>query len=332
MCVEDNGSFGTQNRDRAKITTDHPALLISIFATEVDLLYLKLILTTFFWGGTFVAARYAVGEAPPFFVAACRYVIATVALFGLLALRVRASGVRFPFPTGAKQWGTLFVLGAVGIFIYNTAFFVGLRLTTASNGSLIVAINPVMTAMLSAIWLKEAVRSRQIAGFALSLVGVLTIVSGGSWETLRHFSFNPGDLILVAAPVTWAVFSVMGKRVLDWCSPLEATSWASLFGALLLIPCAFLERSTGGSTGGLSTWGWIAVLQLALLGTVVGFVWWYEAIQKIGTARSALFVNLVPVFGVLLASLFLGEKLLASQLAGGLLVVGGVTLGIYRKT
>jgi drug/metabolite transporter (DMT)-like permease len=121
--------------------------------------------------------------------------------------------------------------------------------------SLIVAINPVMTALLSAIWLKEAIRGRQVTGFAVSLAGVLIIVSGGSWKTFRNFSFNPGDLILVAAPVTWAVYSVMEKRVLDWCSPLAATAWASLFGTLLLVPCALIEQSAGASSGSLSVRG-----------------------------------------------------------------------------
>lgn len=295
------------------------------------LLYIKLILTMFFWGGTFVAARFAVGEAPPFFIAAIRYVIATLVLFGILVGQEWNSGRRFPFPSGPRQWGALFVLGAVGIFLYNAAFFVGLRFTTASNGSLIVAINPLMTALLSAIWLKDVVRGRQIVGFALSLVGVLIVVSRGSLEALRHLSFNPGDLLLLAAPVTWAVYSVMGKRVLDWCSPLTATAWASLFGALLLATCACFERTGGWPGSALSIWGWIAVLQLALLGTVVGFVWWYEAVREIGAARSSLFVNLVPVFGVVLASLFLRENLFASQLAGGILVVAGVSLGIYRS-
>jgi len=294
----------------------------------INKVYLKLVLTTFFWGGTFVAARFAVGEAPPFFAASCRFLIATLFLIPLAAWQSRREGRRFPLPGNFRQLAGLFSLGLTGVFLYNAVFFTGLKLTSASNGALIVAINPLLTAILSALWLRERVRASQAAGLFLSLFGVALVIARGSLAVVTSLSFNRGDLIMLGAPLCWALYSVLGKKVLARFTPLAATAYAALFGALLLVPAAFWEHAAaGGPLPGFSWLGWLAILQLALLGTVVGFVWWYQGVQQIGTARAAAFVNLVPLFGAVLAALILGERLVAAQIWGGLLVVVGVYWG-----
>jgi drug/metabolite transporter (DMT)-like permease len=157
------------------------------------------------------------------------------------------------------------------------------------------------------------------------------IVTRGDLGVLRTLTFNRGDLLLLGAPLSWAAYSILGKRAMDTFSPLVATAYAALSGTLLLIPAAALEALVGG--GGphrFSILGWVAILQLALLGTVAGFVWWYEGVQALGASRAALFVNLVPVFGTLLAALLLGERLGWPQLWGGLLVIAGVFGGTVR--
>jgi len=285
-------------------------------------------LTTFFWGGTFVAARYAVGEAPPFFAASCRFIVASIVLVSLTAWYARRDKLSFPVPQNLRQLAGLFSLGLTGVFLYNAIFFTGLKLTTATNGALIVSINPMLTAVLSSLWLREKVSLTQAAGLLLSLLGVAIVIAKGSLGVIANLSFNRGDLIMLGAPLCWAIYSMLGKKLLSTFTPLAATAYASVFGALLLTPAAFLEHAAiGGALPGFSWLGWLAILQLALLGTVVGFVWWYQGVQQIGTARAAAFVNLVPLFGALQAALFLGERLIAAQLFGGLLVILGVYWG-----
>lgn len=246
----------------------------------------------------------------------------------LAAWQSRASGQRFPQPRSFRQLVGLFSLGLTGIFCYNAVFFTGLKLTTATNGALIVAINPLLTAILSALWLREKVTPTQAAGLLISLAGVAVVVAKGSIEVVARLSFNRGDLIMLGAPLCWALYSIIGKKVLAHFTPLAATAYAALFGAALLAPAAALEQlAGGGALPRFSVMGWLAILQLALLGTVVGFVWWYQGVQSIGTARAAAFVNLVPLFGALQAALFLGERLIPAQLVGGLLVVCGVYWG-----
>jgi len=291
---------------------------------------MKLVLTTFFWGGTFVAGKWAVSEAPPFFVAFLRFAIASLVLWALVAWRGRGSGERFPLPKGGAQWAGLFSLGLTGVFLYNFVFLAGLSLTSATNGSLIVAFNPLLTAVLSAWWLKERVSPFQAAGLLLALLGVGVVVTRGSIEVMRSLSFNPGDLLMLGAPLAWALYTIFGKKVLAWFAPLPATAYAALIGTLLLLPAAAIEGSLPTGATRLSVYGWMSVLQLALLGTVVGFVWWYEGVELLGASRAAVFVNLVPIFGVLLSALILSEKMNVSQLAGGILVVVGVGIGTLR--
>jgi drug/metabolite transporter (DMT)-like permease len=289
--------------------------------------YMKLVLTTFFWGGTFVAGKWAVGEAPPFFVAFLRFAIASAVLWALVARRGRGSGGRFPRPEGGARWAGLFSLGLTGVFLYNFVFLTGLSWTSATNGSLIVALNPLLTTVLSALWLKERVRPLQAAGLLLALLGVGVVVTNGSLEVLRRLTFNPGDLLMLGAPLAWALYTIFGKKVLAWFDPLPATAYAALIGTLLLLPAAAIEGSLLTGATRLSAYGWMSVLQLALLGTVVGFVWWYDGVAELGAARASVFVNLVPIFGVLLSALILSERVTVSQLAGGILVVVGVGIG-----
>ena len=288
---------------------------------------IKLVITTFFWGGTFVAGKWAVGEAPPFFVATLRFAIASSVLWALVAWRRRGSEKRFPLPEDGAQWAGLFSLGLTGVFLYNFVFLTGLSRTSATNGSLIVAFNPLLTAVLSAWWLKERVRPVQAGGLLLALLGVGVVITRGSVAVIRSLSFNPGDLLMLGAPLAWALYTILGKKVLRTIPPLEATAYASVIGTILLLPAAAWEGSLLTGARQLTVYGWIAVLQLALLGTVVGFVWWYEGVELLGASRAAVFVNLVPLFGVLLSALILSESLAASQLAGGILVVLGVGIG-----
>ena len=291
------------------------------------LLYWKLVATTFFWGGTFVAGKWAVSEAPPFLVAAIRFAIASAVLFALVAWR-RARGTDgFRLPRGPAEWAGLLSLGLTGVFLYNALFLAGLARTTATNGSLIVAFNPILTAVLSAMWLSERVRPLQAAGLLLALLGVGVVVTKGSPAVVRSLSFNPGDLLLLGAPLAWALYTILGKKVLARFPPLVATAYASLFGTILLLPAAAAEGPLLAGASRLTGYGWLSILQLALLGTVAGFVWWYEGVEALGAARAAVFVNLVPLFGVLLAALILGERMEWSQLAGGMLVVTGVYAG-----
>jgi len=290
---------------------------------------LKLVATAFFWGGTFVAGKWAVGEAPPFTVALLRFSTAAAALFALMAWKARRAAPHGTAPASPvrKPWAALFALGLTGVFLYNFFFLKGLSLTTAANGSLIVSLNPLLTAVLSSALLGERVRPVQWGGLVLALAGVGMVVTNGAFDAEGLRRLNPGDLLLLGAPLMWALYTVLGRKVLAVMPPLTATAYAALFGTLLLLPAAAMEGPLTRTVFRLTAWGWLSVLQLALLGTVIGFVWWYDGVAELGASRAAVFVYLVPLFGVLLASLVLSEPVGPARIAGGVLIVLGVCLG-----
>ena len=279
-----------------------------------------------------MAGKWAVREAPPFTVAFLRFAAATAVLFAMIAWNARrGSPGSAAAPRGARQWAGLLFLGLTGMFLYNFFFLKGLSLTTAANGSLIVSLNPLLTALLSAMLLRERIRPIRVGGLLLALAGVVVVVTDGSPGALGRAPLNPGDFLLLGAPLMWALYTVFGKKVLAYLPPLTATAYAALFGTLLLGPAAILEGPLYRTVSALTPWGWLSVLQLALLGTVVGFVWWYEGVAELGASRAAVFVYLVPLFGVLLASLVLSEAIGAAKIAGGILIVGGVYAGTLAE-
>ena len=169
--------------------------------------HLRLVIVALMWGGAFVAARFAVAEVPPLTAAFLRFALAAVLLFILLVIKEKPS-VRFR----NHDWPLLFLLGLTGIFACNALFFTGLKYTTAINGSLIVAINPVAIAIVAAIILREAVTVRQAAGIIISFSGVTLVITGGTLDTLHNLRFNNGDVIMLGVPLAWDCTRFMAKR------------------------------------------------------------------------------------------------------------------------
>ncbi len=296
---------------------------------RVGATYAKLIFATFLWGVSFIAAKWTVSEAHPFVVGLTRFAVSTVALFSVLAWKTWGAGGdgRFPVPRGIVQWVNLFSLGLSGVFLFNVLFLTGIKQTTATNGALIMATNPMLTAVLSALWLKERFRLVHAAGFILSFLGIAMVVSKGSWEVFRHIDFNPGDVMIFGSSLSFAYFCVRGKRVLNEFSSLATTAYGCLFGALLFVVLNAVAGVPIWAPASFSFVGWLAILQLSLLSTVLGSILWYEGIRRIGAGRAATFFNLVTVFAIVLAALFLDERLLWPQLLGGACVIAGVYLG-----
>ena len=144
----------------------------------------------------------------------------------------------------------------------------------------------------------------------------MALFSGGlSW----------GDLLILGCVISWAAFSLIGKTVLAHIAPLTAISYAAVAGALLLMVPALMEGLLD-QVAGSSILDWGNIAYLGIFGTVLGFVWYYEGIEKIGPTRSALFINFVPLSAIALAYLILGEPVTWSLAAGTLLVVSGVYL------
>jgi drug/metabolite transporter (DMT)-like permease len=280
------------------------------------MIYFKLILVALFWGGTFIATRIAAQTFEPFMGASIRYVIASLFLIPL-AWNLQPGFHRI----NRTQLWQLSLLGFSGIFAYNFFFFKGLKLVPASHGALLVALNPIMVMLLSAWKYGEKVRMVKVAGMLLSLAGVVLVISRGNPLHLFQ-SFEWGDAYMLGCPVTWAMYTLVGKEALKTTSPLQASTWASITGCAMLLIFAGTEPLPNVVPGKV----WIALAYLGIIGTVLAFVWYYEGVAALGVTRTAIFNNLVPVFALLLSVFILHESVHWYTWLGAVLVISGVVV------
>lgn len=288
------------------------------------LVYLKLLLTAFFWGGTFVAGRALSGHVGPCSAAFLRFALASLCLVGL-ALKLES-----PLPRLSRmQWFAMVCLGLTGVFLYNIFFFRGLQLITAGRAALIIAINPIVISLCSAFLFKERLTWIKITGIFLSVTGAMWVISRGNLALILDSGIGWGEIMIFGCVASWVSFSLIGKAVLGGLSPLVSITYSSVIGTLgLLIPAAF--EGVFSHLTAYAPSDWLAIAYLGILGTVVGFIWYYQGIKSIGPARAGLFINFVPVSALLLGFLILKEPVSTSLITGAVMVVTGVYLTNLR--
>ena len=281
--------------------------------------YFQLIAVALFWGGTWVAGRIAVGEASPLAVASWRFLLATVALGGLLV--VRQGWPRWD----RRQWTLVCALGASGIFLYNICFLYGLQHIEAGRGALVVALTPAVIALTD--WLLHGARmnGRKALGIVIAMLGCLLVVTRGEPAALIHGAVGVGELLIIGCVILWTAYTFYGRSATRLMTPLAATFGAALTGWLMLTLAALVDGSLF-ALAALSWKGASSIAFLGLFGTAIAFTWYAAAVHRLGATRAGAFINLVPVFAVLLGALLLDERLPGSVLLGGVVVLAGVTL------
>ncbi len=283
-------------------------------------IYLKLLLMALFWGGTFIAGRLLVGEVEPFAAAFLRFTIASIVLL-IITLRTHKK-----LPSVQRdQWLPLLILGLSGVFAYNVFFFRGLQLIEAGRAAVIIANNPIVIAIFAAIFFGEKLNLLKIVGIVLSVCGAIVVITQGDPTSLLHSGIETGDLYILACVGCWVTYSLVGRSAMRGLSPLVAVTYSALIGALLLFPAACMEGLLTQMTD-YSLTAWLSLFYLGLFGTVLGFVWYYQGIQRIGSTRAGQFINFVPICAIFLSAWLLDEPLTTSLLIGVFLVSSGVYL------
>jgi len=285
------------------------------------LVYLKLIFTAIFWGGTFVAGRIVALEIGPFSASFLRFVIASVCLL-VISWRSHEGQLYLP---DRRLIISLILLGLTGVFSYNFFFFMGLERIEAGRASLIIASNPVLITLFAALIFRDRLHPLAVVGILLSLSGAAIVITRGDIVDALKGHVGLGELFMFCCVLSWVAYSLIGKSVLICLTPLTSVTWSSLIGMGALAVPACIE-GLPSKIGAISFPTWIGILYLGVLGTVAGVVWYYRGIREIGPARASQFINLVPVSAILLASLILDEPLTPSLLVGAILVLTGITL------
>lgn len=288
--------------------------------------YIYLVLATILWGGNFVIGRAVSGEIPPITLAFLRWCVAFLVFFPIAYKQVKADIHKFK-----KHWKVVLVLSITGVACFNTLVYIGVHYTTSINASLMNSLTPIFIYILAFLFLKSRVTRLQIVGTFISLIGVLFILSDGKMENIIHFSFNVGDLIVLVAVLCWSIYSLLIKQYANELPSFSTFLVTIGVGAILLLPFSMFELATSPETINWSMKTISAILYVGIFASIVAFLSWNYGVVQMGASRASIFLNFIPVFSSIFATIFIGEKLLLAQVIGGIAVITGVLLANYNK-
>jgi drug/metabolite transporter (DMT)-like permease len=283
-----------------------------------------LLLMVLIWGVNFPIAKAALSELTPLAFNALRFPLA--ALVVLVALRRRS---RFALPARHHWWRVL-GLGILGNVCYQQFFIFGLANTRAGTASVLLAGTPILTALLSAAAGHERVGARTWIGVIATFVGITLVVLSGEHGENSGSSLL-GDVLMIGASVSWAVYTVGSRDLIEQYGSVQFTAWTLWTGtiALCLIGIPDVIRT---DLGAVSTGAWIGVIYAGALSIGLAYLIWYQGVRLIGNTRTATYSNLVPVVALGAAWLQLGEVPRPGQLLGAGVILSGITLAQVRRT
>ena len=288
---------------------------------DIYLGILLAVLATIIWSGNFIISRGVSKQIGPVSLAFFRWLAATVLLapFAWKKFVAEKQVVK-------TNWKYLFWVSLTGITLFNTCVYVAGHFTTAINMALIgTTSSPIFATIFAAVFVKEKIGPFRLAGMLICIVGILILISHGSLQTLAAFRFSTGDLWVLAGAFAFAVYSTLVRK-----KPVAISSLNFLFvvfaaGVLMLFPFFLIELFVNDPIQwSLSLMG--VILYLGAGASIISFLCWNIAIQKIGAGRTVLFGNLIPIFSALEAVWLLGEKITNIHIISGALVIAGLLL------
>ena len=282
-----------------------------------------LIAANLFWAGNIVLARGLTGHVPPIALAYWRWTGAFLVAVGFAWPRLKSDG-----PVMLRHWKIMLLLSATGIASYNTMSYIGLTSTTALNVLLLQSVSPLLIIVWAYLLFKEAPTTRQTLGVLLSLAGVAAIAGHGSLEVLAHLQLNPGDIWVLAALLIYAFYCVtLRKR--PAVHPLSFLVAAMGIGSILMLPFMLWEVASGARiSGGLPSY--LAIAYTAVLPSFVAYLFFNRGVELIGSARAGQSMHLMPLFGSVLAVIFLQERFQLYHFVGITMIAAGILLASIK--
>ncbi len=283
--------------------------------------YLMLTFVMLAWSLNWVIGRAIVGHVSPLAFTFARWVVAVACMLPFAWPQIRAS-----WPVIRRHWRTILWLGFWGTGLHNGFAYVGLQYTTATNGVILNSSIPVMIVVIGWAIYRDAVTRLQVAGIAISLAGVLTIIVRGDAAVLATLSLNKGDLILLAGMVFWAAYTVFLRIKPEGLPGLAMLCCCGMVGVTLLFPLFLAEVAffDGHVDFTPATVG--AMLYVGIFPSFVAYLLWNRAVAEVGSNVAGIFMHLMPAFGALLAWGFLGERPQLFHVVGIALILLGITL------
>ncbi len=279
-------------------------------------LFLGIVVLT--WGANFGIVKSAFETIPPLLFGALRFTVMGILLLALTFFREKGIQLR------KEDLGKVIMVGALGLGLYQVLWSLGLNLTSPSNSALILSTQPLLGTLYIDLVKKEPVGRQQYWGMLLALIGVVFVILKPTAKL--HFSLEtlPGDLLTLLAAFCAAIFfSVWSKPLLKSYSPLRLMSYCMIIGSLVLwIASPFSGQPIVWSQVWEKTW-W-SMGYAVLFSGMLGHVFWYEGLGRIGVTKSMVYLYFIPIWAVLFNTLMMGETIFPQQILGGVLILLGV--------
>jgi drug/metabolite transporter (DMT)-like permease len=285
--------------------------------------YLLLIAVLVVWAGNFPLGKLALTEVGPLFLVGGRTLVATPLLLGLARLAAPLDR-----PLVRRDYVAFCVLGFTGLVLNTTTWYWGLKWTTALNAGILGAASPIFVALGAALLLGERLRRRTWVGIALTVTSVVLTVAKGSFAVLLDLAVNRGDVIILLSQTAWVAYSLYSRAAASTLPPVWVMAGANAVGALVLVPLSWLVDG-GWPTPAAAPLGWGVILYGAVPITIA-HLWYYQVIRRLGPARTAAFMNLMPFVVLAMSWALVGEQVHAYHVAGAVLVIAGVALTTSR--
>ena len=293
--------------------------------------HLRLIGMAVLWGASWPAGRIIAQSMPPLAGACLRFVLAALVLWPWLY----GSGGFAALKTWTLQrWLGMAAAGATGVFGYAIFFLAGLQHLPSGKAALVITLNPVMTLLLAAWIFKERLSPLIAAGMLLAVCGAVVVLSHGQPLQLFQGAMGTGELLILGCVVCWVLYTLIGRWMLSGVDALAATTVTSTLGAVLLLIASLAVEGSSGFASALhsGTSAWTALLFLAFGATALAYAWYFEGVKALGASAASGYITLVPLFGVVIGALLLGERLEVSMLVGGAMAIAGTAIMTWGRS
>ena len=288
--------------------------------------YFLLTLTAFFWSGNFIVGKAAtIYEIPPFSLNFYRWLFAFIILFPFTYREIFENKKYI-----LENISFFIILGITSITIFNSIVYYSLYYTQVISGVLMISTIPVWIMFIASLLKIEKTNIFQIIGVILSLTGVICIITKADLELIKNLDFNKGDLSMVVAMFSWAIYSVLLKKKSYKISQIALLEVIIICGFVFLVPVYFIEMSLG----------YKVVLELPFILTlsyvvlfpgIIAFLFWIKGIALIGANRAGVFLHLMPIFGAIMAIIIFKEKFMLYHFLGTIFIIVGIILSNRKK-
>lgn len=274
-----------------------------------------LVIATLLWAGNYICGRYLGPALPATLLNTVRWAVSTLILWGLLALNKKQLPI-------IKWWKEFLVLGFLGIFAFSTLNYVGLKSISASQAGMISAGIPITILFFTPFFLKEKVKPKAWIGALISIFGVILLVQGKQGVSSEGSMI--GEAAILLSCVAWGMYTVLGKKYGKQIDPLTMTAGAAFYGTILsAVSC--IGTVHPGSIH-MTPNAWICIVYVSTFASVAAYFAWNAGVKIVGAGRAAPYINLLPVWTVLLGVLLLQEQISGLTLVGGLITILGAVL------